>query len=495
MLTRSWFKPGRICLVAWLATSAFSHALASDLSDWLAVEEGVASRYLLDNISPPGAMPGAIVASPSRHQPDYYYHWVRDAACVGRVLVYHYEISSNAADRQHYLDLLVDYALFSRRIQQVDGSDFGIGEPKFYVDGAPYLGPWGRPQNDGPAARAIVFTEWANILLDEGRYDLVRMLLYQPGRPGQSLIGADLNYLADHGRDSVFDLWEEVKGQHFYTRMMVHRALLDGARLAARIGDLVGAQRYGAQGAQVGRLLRQHLDPVTQMIIPTLGRDGGIDYKVRGLDSAVVLGVLLGHVNEDGFGLADAPVLKTVAALERAFRRDYGVNADGQRGLAIGRYPEDRYDGISTTRMGNPWVPTTAAFAQFYYRLATQFERAGAFTVTETTADFFDLLPTNDFDIRSPGTYTVRDARFSQVLQALRAKGDQFLEAIRLSAGPDGALSEQIQRDTGEARGAPHLSASYGTLLWAIWARRGAFPIVDYRVGSFALAHATEAGF
>jgi glucoamylase len=39
----------------------------------------------------------------------------------------------------------------------------GLGEPKYYVNGTAFTGPWGRPQKDGPALRAttlIAFAKW-----------------------------------------------------------------------------------------------------------------------------------------------------------------------------------------------------------------------------------------------------------------------------------------------------------------------------------------------
>jgi hypothetical protein len=33
---------------------------------------------LLSNISPPDALKGTVIASPSRESPNYYYHWIRE---------------------------------------------------------------------------------------------------------------------------------------------------------------------------------------------------------------------------------------------------------------------------------------------------------------------------------------------------------------------------------------------------------------------------------
>src|SRR5690606_8540189 len=100
-------------------------------------------------------------------------------------------------------------------------------EPVFTVDGSVFSGPWGRPQNDGPAIRAIAFIEWAEQLLKEGQRDLV-LRLYNPDLSRHSIIKQDLEYTAHQWQKDCFDLWEEVKGHHFFTRMAQRAALLKG---------------------------------------------------------------------------------------------------------------------------------------------------------------------------------------------------------------------------------------------------------------------------
>src|SRR4051812_28414606 len=62
-----------------LLSSAASSGAAS-FDSWLGFEANKAREGLLANISPAGTARGAVVASPSRAAPDYYYHWIRDAA-------------------------------------------------------------------------------------------------------------------------------------------------------------------------------------------------------------------------------------------------------------------------------------------------------------------------------------------------------------------------------------------------------------------------------
>lgn len=54
--------------------------------EWLHIQEVVARRKYLANIGSsannPDVAAGAVIASPSKEHPDYYYQWVRDAAIV-----------------------------------------------------------------------------------------------------------------------------------------------------------------------------------------------------------------------------------------------------------------------------------------------------------------------------------------------------------------------------------------------------------------------------
>src|SRR4051812_43250932 len=64
-----------------LASSPASFASA-DLEAWIQTQDQLAVQKLQKNISPAGTHPGVVIASPSRTSPDYYFHWVRDAALV-----------------------------------------------------------------------------------------------------------------------------------------------------------------------------------------------------------------------------------------------------------------------------------------------------------------------------------------------------------------------------------------------------------------------------
>lgn len=97
-------------------------------------------------------------------------------------------------------------------------------EPKFNVDGSPFTGPWGRPQHDGPALRALSYLS----------------LSLSPF--------ADLDHVAVHYSMPGFDLWEEVYAQsHFFTALVQYCALQRGA--------LVGDAKRAVLYRQASRIL------------------------------------------------------------------------------------------------------------------------------------------------------------------------------------------------------------------------------------------------
>ena len=140
-----------------------------DIDEWLATQVPIAKEKLLKNINPAGTVSGVVVASPQTDNPNYFRHWTRDAALVMNVVLKMQQRSVRAQDKKFFNNLMMRYMFFSIDNQ----SDGNLGEPIFEVTGNVFTGPWGRPQNDGPALRALVFMEWAHILINEGKSDFV----------------------------------------------------------------------------------------------------------------------------------------------------------------------------------------------------------------------------------------------------------------------------------------------------------------------------------
>ncbi len=427
-LQRVFFWP----FLIWSFMGAEPARAALSLNEWLGKTEATSLSHLLANISAPGTAQGSVVASPSKDNPNYFYHWVRDAAITMGALVQRYARTSDTAEKEALSNALMDYIRFSRRNQMTENPSGGLGEPKFEVDGSPFYGAWGRPQNDGPALRAITLTKLAFLWLAEGKENLVREYLYEQELPAHRVIKADLEYVSHHWHSTDFDLWEEIRGHHFFTRMVQRRALKDGARLAAFLGDQGAASWYNAQAKFLEAEILMHWDSNRKFLVATLDRDGGIDYK-GGLDASIVLGVLHGNTQDGFLSASDSRVVATVQKLEDTFQQIYPINRNGLPALIIGRYPEDRYDGVQTGAEGNGWVLLTAALAEYYYQAAT-------LSRSQTRA------------------------------LSLRAKGDTYLDRIRYHGG-SGDFAEQMNRYSGYMQGAPHLTWSYGAFLTAYWAR------------------------
>ena len=118
-----------------LMTSAFAQLPSKDHQ----FESSLST--LIDNATKPDVVPGMVVASPSKNDPDYYFDWVRDTALVMRTLVDYWEITNNPRIKQ----LLITWVA-TETFRQNLPSLGGLGEPKYNVNGTPYSGPWGRPR-------------------------------------------------------------------------------------------------------------------------------------------------------------------------------------------------------------------------------------------------------------------------------------------------------------------------------------------------------------
>lgn len=420
-----------VTVIAWVfVLPAFAGSTLS-VGTWLKTQERISTEKLIANISPTDGSRGAVIASPERSSPNYYYHWVRDAALTMDVVLDLYDRAAKS-EKSALREVIVDYLRFSRG-NQLTLTKTGMGEPKFNVDGTAFDGDWCRPQNDGPALRAVTLTRFARRLLDEGDVAFVRSEIYDGKIPTESVVKADLEFVAHHWRKKNCDIWEEVEGDHLYTRLAQHRAMEEGAALATELGDSGAAHFYRVQAAEIRVELAKHRDTARGLLIPTLNRSGGLETKTSDIDSQVILGVLHGS----GISITDPVTISTLKIHTDTFANLYAINAmPGARGVAIGRYPEDTYSGGSEKR-GHPWVLITAGFATAHYTLAAAASGSGDFVKARAEV----------------------------------ARGDEFMERVRLHANPDGSLSEQMHRDSGYMISARDLTWSHAEVIRAAHAR------------------------
>ncbi|MBS1960043.1 MAG: hypothetical protein JST80_11255 [Bdellovibrionales bacterium] len=377
---------------------------------------------------------GAVIASPSHSNPDYYYDWVRDTSLTMKTLI-QLQLDSHLSalakkDIARRIDRWVDWELAR---QETPTKLTDQGEPRFYVDGRANREPWGRPQNDGPALRALATIELANQWIQQGHLDWVKAKLYKGVIPANTLIKRDLEYVAHHWGESSYDLWEEERAMHYYTLTAQMVALTKGAKLAKVMDDNGGATFYGQQAVAIQNYLKLFIDPNTGIIKYAINKVVPLPHKKSPLDVAVLL-----IANQTFDGKYYVPMKETVAtmnALTKVFKNIYPINKDtklpnGQPlGTAIGRYPEDVYSGFDFGG-GNPWFISTLALAEF----ACNMDKAG-------------YAPGQHQQLRN-----LAMAQFNRVLKHLP---------------PNGTMSEQFRRDNGFEQGAHDLTWSYTSYITA----------------------------
>ncbi len=322
-------------------------------------------QAVLNNILPNGA----VVASPSRSNPNYYYDWVRDTALTMKTLIRVAYDSRTSADMKAVINGKIDTWINWELARQRTPKLTDMGEPRFNVDGTASFDPWGRPQNDAPASRALAGIEIANHWIDEGRLADVQSRLYAGVLPSNTLIKQDLEYVAHHWSDASYDLWEEELGTHFYALTVQKVALLKGAALANRMNDQLAASFYQTQANAIQNILGQFYDADQGIIRFALDLRTNLANKTSPLDIAVVLAAIQTF---DGTFYVDASqVRSTLQALISQAHSAFSVNAVKQNaqgaslGVAIGRYPYDIYSGFDFSG-GNPWFLATLAAAEFY---------------------------------------------------------------------------------------------------------------------------------
>ncbi len=463
-------------MILLLATSCAQGVFAQ--TPLSAEEMSLVQSHLLANIStgqhifqkPYGdvvftSMPGAVLAAsqaPTLHfSQDYFFHWMRDAALTMQATLLIPDVST---------DIYKNYVLFEESAQHKISvpNEETLGQPKFNIDSTIWEGDWARPQNDGPAQRAIAFIKIAARLRAQGEQDFVDQHILPA-------IKTDLDYIASHWQVPTFDLWEEIcDTDHFYAKMVQRKSLILGALEMARYNDTVRVRLYDARAQSIEQSLAAHWQPDLGYYTETTHH---LSEKGGGLDVSVLLGALHGTLSDTDKWLADEKMQSTVAALRAAFSGIYPINQGHIDGTTlIGRYPSDYYDG-DHFNYGNPWVLATNALAEYDYRLALYYTKLGKINVTATNLSFFQQL--DHALIAAPTVIAASQPEFSALIAAFIARGDKTLQTVKAyqTTGDDGTrmhFSEQIDKLSGEGVSAPDLSWGYASFITAMEARRKA---------------------
>lgn len=376
---------------------------------------------------------GALLASPSGQDPNYRFHWVRDSALTWKALLDVARARETPPDvRENILANAENWVRFEAGLQETPKLT-GLGEPRFELDGRANFDPWGRPQNDGPALRALAMMELAEVWMSSGRRNEVETKLYGGRLPARGLIKRDLEFVAHHWNEQSFDLWEEEKGLHFYTLQSQKTALEKGAAFALRFSDPGAAAYYLDQAKRIEESLKRFVSIDGNILGYAIERSAPLPHKQSPLDIAVILAAI--QTWDGGFRVHLRAAYGTLKALTADAETRYSINSvrtDGRGiglGVALGRYPEDRYTGTGFGE-ANPWFLATLASAEFLCRLSVE--------------------------------PTLSDSR----TQLLRLADRQF-NRVHHHMLADGGLPEQFDRTTGYVRGARDLTWSYASYLTA----------------------------
>jgi len=384
--------------------------------------------------------PGSVLAAPKPvlgpDEPDYFFHWYRDAAVtMGALVALHRMGRLPEPGRGRFAESVA----FDWRLRRIDGpavltrvawppatipflqphvrpreevaavqGSAVAADVRCNPDGSLDLLRWSRPQHDGPAMRALTTMRML---------DSLALPIERDQQRAAKLLRSDLHFCLARHAVPCFDPWEEELGHHFYTRLVQHAALRRGAPWAEAAGHPRLAARFAAAAEALAEALAGHwleADGYYRSRMP-----GTTVTAAKSLDSVVLLAVLHAGLPAGRFSVADPRVAATVARLEAFFAGSMPVNAGRAPadGVALGRYEGDTYFD------GGAFLPCCFALAEYRYR------------------------------------------------RSERARGDAVLDFLRRFLPESGLLPEQLDRASGAPRSARDLAWSHAAFVTAAAAR------------------------
>lgn len=278
---------------------------------------------------------GILIASTSSN-PDYKYYWIRDAALVFRCLIDSPILNSS---------LLKQYIHNEKKLQGLKTLS-GLGEPKYNVDMTSFNGDWGRPQNDGPALRGLNMIRLYNyyITLNDLENEIIKDIL--------DVLYNDIHYTLTNYDSPCFDLWEEINGWHFYTRVVQIKFIKESMKFIKEHKLKFCYQKLKKVYLELLKKLRHHTE--NNYIISSFDTNGNIK---RINDSSIVMALC--HVNFDSDILSIAKIDKiyrNITDIVLDFSKKYSKETYGM----VGRYKNDMYFG------GHIWIICSLCLVQFY---------------------------------------------------------------------------------------------------------------------------------
>lgn len=334
----------------------------------------------------------------------------------------------------------------------------GLGEPKFEVDGSGFTGAWGRPQRDGPALRATALIAYSRYLLTNSGTSTVTNVIWP-------IVSNDLNYVGQYWNQTTFDLWEETDGSSFFTTAVQHRALVEGNALATQIGKTCPG--CVSQAPQILCFLQGYWNG--QYVLANINENNGRSSK----DVNTILGSIhtfdpSASCDASTFQPCSDKALANHKVTTDSFRSVFAINSGIAEGLAVavGRYPEDVYQG------GNPWYLANLAAAEQLYDALYQWSKNGSLTITTTSLAFFRDLSSSV----ATGTYASSSSTYTTLTAAIKTYADGYMSIVEQYTPSGGGLAEQFSRTNGTPLSATDLTWSYAAFLTAAARRNGQVP-------------------
>jgi glucoamylase len=387
--------------------------------------------------------PGCIIASPSFERnlssvrQDYVYNWTRDAALTA-IEVAATDSPVGPTGGSGPLD---DYVRFAYLCQQNTPT---LARASYTIEGQPR--PDWTDQNDGPALQNLAILQ-AFDQLEPAAQDTAR-----------TVVQRNLDFVLQQYQQPSFNLWEEAKGQSFFTRSVQLRCL--AALKANAIGLSVPSGVDQAIGWLSDALTThwngQHYVSILDPENPRPAYDPNID---------IVMACVYGAV-----ACTDPRLLATAAQLRQQWSAPdspvyYQINgADAGHGIGplLGRYPGDVYDGDdNNSGTDHPWALCTANFAQLYYDLAASVRASGQVAVDELSRPFWAQVGIDE------------TTSAAEAARRLSGAGDRMLQAV-VYHSDHLELSEQFDGATGYEKSVRNLTWSYAAFFSAVRARTSA---------------------
>ncbi|CCF59747.1 hypothetical protein KAFR_0H03370 [Kazachstania africana CBS 2517] len=466
----------------------------TEFENWLDLQFGISKERLLHNIFSDN---GTMVAGTSNEHPNYYFQWTRDSAITMNTVVNEFR------DDKTLLGIILNYISNAYNLQRLDNLSGkftledkfkNLGEPKYNIDNSPYDANWGRPQNDGPALRIITIVNFLNTIDNSvelnlaeliktskltnlhfnDEFDLINRILYY-----------DLKFLILNFNQPCFDLWEEIYDVHFFTVITQLYAIKLSINLLEHYQTTFKFIANNDEGLlnelkstydNIFKLLftkDKYINSSKSFIVESPNH---LDER-SGLDIAVILGSLITHpiVNNvkdilPFFTPLDSGILNTLHGLVKTMTIMYPINHSKinlNAGVALGRYPEDIYDGIGTSE-ANPWFLATLTASQLILTFINGVKNSEKdIVINYDNYKFWSLIFEQDvekksFEFRIP----YNSQAFNQTMTHLFQFSDSFIEVAREHIDSrNGEMSEQFNKFTGFLTGAQNLTWSYSSFM------------------------------